>query len=61
MKALIATLVLVLAVVLLVVGWLIALPSVGRIILLGAVVVALIIGLAVGLPDLMRYRRIRSM
>ncbi len=61
MKSLIVSLVLLLAVVLLVLGWLIALPNVGRYILLGAVVVALVIGIAVGLPDFLRYRRIRSM
>ncbi len=45
MKALVVSLVLLLAVVLLVGGWLVALPNTGRYILIGALVLALIVGL----------------
>ena len=61
MKAWLVGLLLVLAVALLVVGWLVALPNVGRLILAGAVVLALIGVLLVQLPDLRRYLRMRSM
>ena len=45
MKTFVVSLVLLLAVVLLVVGWLVALPNTGRYILIGALVLALIVGL----------------
>ncbi len=61
MKTLVVSLVLFLAVVLLVVGWLVALPNIGRYILVGALVLALIVGILVQLPDVRRYLRIRSM
>ncbi len=61
MKALLVGLVLLLAMALLVVGWLIALPSVGKYVLIGVLVVALVVGLLVQLPDMRRYLRIRSM
>jgi hypothetical protein len=61
MKALIVGLVLLLAVVLLVVGWLIALPSIGRYILIGALVVAFVAVLLMQMSDVRRYLRIRAM
>lgn len=61
MKAIFVGLVLLLAVTLLVVGWLIALPSIGRYILVGALVVVLVVGLLMQLPHVRRYMRMRSM
>ena len=61
MKTLVVSLVLLLAVLLLVIGWLVALPNTGRYILIGALVLALIVGLLAQVSDVRRYLRMRSM
>lgn len=61
MKAIVVGLALHLAIVLLIAGWRVALPNIGRSILVGALVVVFVVGPLMQLPDMRRYLRIRAM